>query len=301
MSRPASVETRLPLLRRSRVVNSLPRSQMVGSKAGREGIMTRRLSIVTWGLLLVIPCRPVTGQSLAPMLAQLQNPIDTARINAWNRLTTFGRINHIAVCSPEAGRDVREGLIAALESEEAWIYAPYAGVRHSEDEVEDYFPDLIGCVAALHDARAVGALIRAIETGGGATNGLVALGNAAVPAVARTLAAATSSASRLSAAQTLGSMSMRRRELSLTDASVAAIRTGLLSALKDSSVWVRQGAVTGLAQFTDTEVRGAMQTLATSDSGVMTRNGKRVFPVREGASAWLVRDSVSRGLRPPPA
>ncbi len=79
----------------------------------------------------------------------------------------------------------------------------------------DYHASLIWSVATLHDARATNALLGAIKTGGLATDGLVALGAAAMPAVIKVADSSADPQVRMGAALVLGKMAMQRAPLGL--------------------------------------------------------------------------------------
>src|SRR5207249_4686931 len=100
---------------------------------------------------------------------------------------------------------VATALIALLERENR----PDPSKENLSEDT--YYGDLIGCVAALKGPRAVNALLGAINTGGMAEDGLMALGSVAVPGLLETLHSKSKHETSLStAANVLGNLALRR-------------------------------------------------------------------------------------------
>jgi HEAT repeat protein len=241
----------------------------------------------------------LSAQSLEKSLSRLtQAKSDTARSNALVDLGSLGRTDNFPVCSPNASAPIKRALIKALEKENEVIYSAAVGSL-SETETE-YFANLIGCVAALRDPLALPGLIGAIDTGGGAVDGIIALGDAAVPRVVQVLRAKTESVGRRHAAvRILGRLASRPRAQPLSQASLAMIRATLLATLRDEDYYMRAVAVRSLTRFPDAEVRNAVEALAKSDTATRVESGKRVYPVRAAALDWLKHDSLKarKGLQ----
>jgi hypothetical protein len=235
---------------------------------------------------------PLAAQSLEASLSRLaQAKSDIAKSNALMDLENLGRTENFPVCSPNASAQIKRALIRALEKENGVIYNPVVGSL-SETETE-YFANLIGCVASLHDPLALPGLIGAIDTGGGAGNGIIALGDAAVPRVVQVLRTKTESVGRRHAAvRLLGRLASRPRAQPLSQASLATIRAALLGTLRDEDYYIRAVAVRSLTRFQDAEVRNAVEALAASDTATRVESGKKVYPVRAAAQDWLKQDSL---------
>jgi hypothetical protein len=251
-------------------------------------------------LALVTSACPIDAQSLGSSLTKLQSSSYEIRkagfyevFNLANASTPSNagfRLRAERTASyARANPAVATALIALLERE---VRPDPAKGMLSEDS---YFGDLIGCVADLEDPRAVNGLLGAISTGGMAGGGLVALGPVAVPGLLRTLGTDGHEFARQSAADVLGLLVERGTVANDT----ASIRAGLIGALSDPSMYVRGDVVVALRSFSGTELRTVMQSIASRDTAVRLRSGKREYPVRATAIAWLRRDSSLKKTRPP--
>lgn len=243
-------------------------------------------------LALTLPGHDLHGQSLGVTLARLQSDTDTIKENALYHLTHLGRTGGFPVCSPEARPQIKHALIAALQTENRLIEmgpGPF-----SESEME-FWANLIGCVAALRSVEAAPALLGAIDTGWGAIDGVVALGDAAVPGVVNTLRAGRSGSQRHAAAHAAGKLVADRDVLRLTQQSLAELRSGLLAALGDSDHFVRHSAIQALTPYSDTEIRERIEQLARTDPATSAHPRAPHYPVRRAAEAWLRQDSTKAG------
>ncbi len=231
---------------------------------------------------------PASAQSVALTLRQLQSDVDSVRENAFARLTILGNTGAHATCSPTASDEIARGLIRGLEKESFFIHSK----RSSETETE-YYANLIGCVAGLRDPRAAHALVGAIDTGWGAINGILNLGDAAIPeVVAAVKTPTTRRTARSTAARTLGWFVAPTAPKQVSTASRATIRDELLTAVTDTSALVRGAAVGSLTFFSDTAVSSAIRSAVASDTGVVIGTKGRWFPVRDAAKDWLHQDSL---------
>jgi hypothetical protein len=172
---------------------------------------------------------------------------------------------------------IKRGLIAALEKENL-RHRPARPGSLSETDGE-YYADLIAAVGALSDARAAHALAGAIMTGGMAFDGLAALGAEAVPALLENLEVDP----LWRAVPYVVDRIIRRGD----DLAIAAVRSGLLTALEHRNPSVRIAALPALTRFSESEVTRAVTALADDDPFVEVRDGKNVFPVRIAAQTWL--------------
>jgi hypothetical protein len=249
------------------------------------------------------------AQSLAATLERIANSkVDTVKERALLALITIGRRDKVGICSPNASVEVRRALIAALARENDVVHgrvayrsatSPRGGSRLSESEME-YYANLIGCVAGLRDHAALPGLLGAIGTGWGAINGVVALGEDAVPELIRFLDT-PGSLNRSSVVRALGKLVSRRPfPLSteplppLSEGASGVIRTRLLLALRDDDIYAREAAISALTPFPDLEVRRAIEAVAERDpaTSIHPVSGAKYYPVRSAARAWLQRDSL---------
>lgn len=233
---------------------------------------------------LQLPLSTVSAQSLLESLAKLESSDSRVRIAAFYEL--FQPALGFAV-NPNEGtlkllRDhptdreaIAQAFISLLSSENA--YAHRAAPGSLPESYGDYHASLISSVAALRDGRATDALLGAITTGGLATDGLVALGAAAIPAVLRALDS-PDPAARMGTTMVLGGMASQRGSLGLEAANIDMIRSGLIRAIKDTHYSVRWAAVLSLEPFVDASVRDAIQFAATVDTSE---------EVRRAANEWL--------------
>ncbi|HEY4216728.1 MAG TPA: hypothetical protein VGM67_06290 [Gemmatimonadaceae bacterium] len=136
------------------------------------------------------------------------------------------------------------------------------------------------------------ALVDAIQTQGSVMDGLVALGDAAVPALLRV--AATQSSRRSSfALMTLGMLATTP----ISPAHRAAIRARELAALGDNDPSVIMEAVSALTAFPDAVVRGAVRAIALTPAqgipGSETASQSIDNMVRDEAITWMKQDSAN--------
>lgn len=252
------------------------------------------IAVVT--ILPILGGRQMEGQSLELTLARLRSSqADTAKASAFSDLVSLGSKGKFPVCSPEASIQIRQALITALGKENLIVHGGAA--RLSETETE-YYASVIGCVAALRDYAALPGLLGAIETGGGAIDGIVALGDAAVPGLLQLLDA-PGSRGRVAAVLAVGKLAARNGSPQppiasgqLSAARLTAIRVRLLKALDHKNRFVRTAAVRSLTSYSDPEVRRAIEALAASDPATIDAgNGTKEYPVRRAAQGWLKQDS----------
>jgi hypothetical protein len=259
--------------------------------------MTARRPAFLIALVVLSPAASqVAAQSLEPSLMALRSDIAATRIAGLDSLMALSRRKNFPVCSPQASRAVKTGLIAGLEKENQAANVP--GGSMSEDEADEFYPNLIGCVAALHETAAVPGLLDAITTGGGAIGGLTSLGDAAVPSL---LTAIDSGAegNRAFVLLALGKLASGEGGSSISAANRDAIRAHALTALASPNRLVKSGAITALRSYSDPEVRRAIWTLAAeASSNHNAAVARQDFPVRAAARAWLRQDSL-RTLKAP--
>jgi HEAT repeat protein len=157
-----------------------------------------------------------------------------------------------------------------------------------------YLGDLIGCVAELGDPRAANGLVAVVNTGNMAEEGLVSLGQAAVlPLLGALASPQRHSTIRSGAARVLGDIAGQRKP----GIDTLAIERGLVTALSDPSLYVREYVIGALGAFHGADVRRAVEPLLTSDKGSVVLKGQRQFPVRAAAASWLRVDDSLKAIR----
>ena len=263
---------------------------------------TVRIAVI-WVAVIVLatPSRSVLAQPLPAALSQLTSSDYTVRRGGFYRIFSLANSGAPSTSGlrPHAERlakyahdhpEVASALISLLERENLPDPA-----KNSSSE-DSYYGDLIGCVAQMKDPRAINALMGAIETGDMATQGLAALGDAAAPNLLR--AVRSGPRVRLSALVALSEMvSLPNSHLSSENRS--GIRSTLLSVLKDENRYVRMTGLDGLAYFSDSAARRAVQEVTVSDSFVLKRNGRKAYPVRALAIVTLRKQDSLRVRQDP--
>ncbi len=258
-----------------------------------------RIGLIALVMLAGFPSGKLLGQALSAALSQLQSGdyyvrkegfyqiLHAANVGAPSNPSLRPRCERLATYTIEHP-ETRVALIAVLERENM---PDTAKGMLSEDP---YYGDLIGCVAAFKDPRAANALIGAVETGWMAMDGLVALGQDAVPPLLAKLHSRDWEMARSSAASVLGLIAARSRQMPVD---TTAIEAGLIKALSDQSMYVRLSSVEALSQFSNQRVRSAITSLAHTDPAVTIRRGKRTYPVRAAAIKWVRHDDSLRVVR----
>jgi hypothetical protein len=250
--------------------------------------MNRSL-ITLFVVALMAPPQVAECQSFTATLATLSSDDAAIRTNSLARLGDAASKAHVPICSPTASTDIRGALIRALESENVRVQH-----GHWPEAESEFYANLIGCVSSLRDRRSVQALVDAIDTGGGATNGIIALGDASIPAVvAKLRARGARTTERVFAAGTLGAFVVPGAPQIISAANKALIRQSLLTALADKSMLVRSAAIPGLVTFRDPEVRHAVAMAAAADTGMKIGAEARRFTVRKAAREWMKVDSIT--------
>ena len=178
--------------------------------------------------------------------------------------------------------DVARASIRLLERENHMMFLE--GGTDSE-EISNYYADLIGQVAALENPKAVPALIGAITTGGMATDGLAALGDAAIPWLDRLTHSADHG--RRSASMYVFGKMVDKRGRNLSPGGHALARTRLREGLKDGHYSVRVAAIFALSNTREADVAAEIERLAESDSTRITLGSVTHRPVRAAARRWL--------------
>jgi HEAT repeat protein len=226
----------------------------------------------------------VLAQSFTDSLAKLESPDSRTRMAAFYELfqpslgfAVSAKDGTLKLLDDHPGdRDaIVQALVRLLSRENSIINRSAPGSL--PESYGEYHASLIWSVATLRDGRATDALLGAIQTGGLATDGLVALGAAAMPAVLGALDSPDPHV-RVGATATLGGMALQRDLSALDAADTERIRASLLRALKDGDYAVRWAAVLSLEPFEDAGVREAIRQAATLDTSER---------VRQAAREWL--------------
>jgi hypothetical protein len=259
---------------------------------------------IRWSLstsLLVLAGGAIAeGQRIDVPLARLESTVDDTRVKAFYEMVeragrgqgpapggSLGPRTDLLALRARGQSDLAVALIALLERETARINSAPRGSL-PESFTAGYYPDVFVTVARMKDVRAVRALMPVIQNGDVVQTGIADLGEAAIPEVVGALSGGDQ-LRQFGAARTLGKIAARAGELNVSATSMATIRTALLGATTDRQNFIlRKAAVEALQPFGDENVRVEMQRLATSDDYVLTGpDGRRVYPVREAADAWL--------------
>ena len=187
---------------------------------------------------------------------------------------------------PARAEQMTTAVIRLLERENVG----YRSMPRITEDRSEYQVTLISAVASLRDARAVQALVDNMDTGNIASQGIAALGRAAVDAVAARLREGPQSM-RSSAARTLAQMldPAITAPAALDVDARARIKAALLGATRDEYLWVRVNAIDGLARIPGEDITTELQRLAAAD--LFVRPGAAGKPpqcfVRERAAAAL--------------
>ena len=257
----------------------------------------RWLRYFSLGLLLLgSPWADARGQVQLPQVTtELRSPVDTVRVRAFYELlnTASAGVPRGGSLRPRVERlaemarrndEVLTGLIDLLHLENSLGWTARPGLH--PEAFSNYYGDLVGAVAALGDERAIGSLIRVINTGWMAIEGLAALGERAVPEVLKVLDSPEGD-HRRGALLTLGRIAERAAQSGISGARLSEIRSALVRVARDTDPWVRSSAIVALRPFGDDEVRQIVQAIARTDPYSVMRGGVEVFPVRAAARAWL--------------
>jgi hypothetical protein len=271
--------------------------------------LTMKFNRRTFVLAVAAVCVAVGSagaQSLAMTLAGIQSPDQKTRLRSGNQLWDYYRGHPQSVCAPSAAPDVKRQLIAALERENEWLQssAPKPAPvdengNPSDGEAEsEFYATLIGCVGALKDARSVRALVGAIDTGRGATDPLLAMGEPAIKEVIKIVNdPAKDGTKRDAAIRVLGRFAGATGTVRASESNRQMIRQALLPVLNGRDDFARRQAIGSLQTFSDPELQATINRIAESDSGEVV-GSRRVYPTRDAARQWIKADSLKRSRRP---
>lgn len=235
------------------------------------------------------------GQTLNDVLGDFDNSSYQLRREAFYRVLSFamGEDRSYRGCGsflPQYARrnpQIRPALISLLERENR-------PDPSKDDLTEDgYYGDLIVCVAALRDPRALNALLDVLHTGDGAVRGVADLGGQAVPPLLQRLRESEYPGRRLSAARALGFIA----EGEPGGDNRQMIRAALLVALRDSDMYVRWSVIDALRSFSGPDIRAEMERVARTDPAPVA--GGHQYPIRVAAREWLRRDDSLRAAGRP--
>jgi hypothetical protein len=223
-------------------------------------MMNRLVALIT-GLAIMSPARAhqLSAQSVTASLAALRSKNPATRMAGYEKLATLSHEQNFPLCSPLASAAVKQGLIAGLRKEGQFSRAP--GGLSSEHEVEDYYPELIACVASLHDTTAIPDVLAATRAGGGPLRTLGSLGDAAVPQLLALIDSGSQS-DRAWGLVAAGYVAADSRDVSVSAANRIAIRVRAFAALDSKAAIVRAKAIEALGSYFDPEVRRAITNVA---------------------------------------
>jgi hypothetical protein len=164
---------------------------------------------------------------------------------------------HVIKQNPTECAAIHTTLISGLLRADA-LEAQYErdGKHFSTEEFGNYVATLIWAVGALHDPRAVPALLGQINSGNGATQALASLGMASFPAVLRLAdsrgpTSSTAWLTRCSALATLAKMAESNNRARLNPRSVAVLESTLEEAARDPDYGARVEGIRGLGALGD--------------------------------------------------
>lgn len=250
------------------------------------------VEVMLW--LSVLGATVACAQTPYVDLAALRSDVDSVRMQAFYHLSkdaaAASRPGEKRLTLTDYARrvpGVAAALIALLERENRKMFMQ--GGTTSE-EFSNYYGDLIGQVAALGDTRAVTALAGAVTTGAMAEDGLVALGEPALPALLRaaqskdnlTRNAVVAVVAKILQSDTLLSAASRRASIDV-----------LVAGLRDPWPPVQLSAIEGLEKHPDPLAYESMRALAIADSSGPDTFGFRQR-VRAAARLWLEKHNPQR-------
>jgi hypothetical protein len=184
---------------------------------------------------------------------------------------------------PAREEEIRVAFVALLEKENN---SAHAGLGEG---FYNYWGDLVAGVGALRDRRAIPALVRVIDSGDLATNGLAALANDSAEAVL-SRSSDSNPLVRQAVTRTLSQMLDQALGGDLNAATFTRVKDGLIRAATDDSFWVRASAIPGLSRLPGREVTDALTNLAEHDP--YWRPGEPGQP----AQYYLVRERAKAAL-----
>jgi hypothetical protein len=170
------------------------------------------------------------------------------------------------------------------------------GTGQQSEEWGNYYGDLIAYVAALRDVRAIPALIGAITTGNIAAQGLVDIGDTALPPVLDAWES-PDDLTRTAALHTLAKFITAPTPIS--PSGLAQAKRAVLASLSDTSGTVRSAAVRKVQQWDDPSIDQILEKLASSDPFWYPQRKGRLYPVRIDARRALQERARARRARSP--
>lgn len=255
--------------------------------------------ITTCGLRLAVANQIDVEQRVVEQVSRFEGDDWHVRKDAFYRLLDItmpggfrGRTELLASAVDAFLRDqpaqrerVVTALVALLERENT--ISRNAPVGSLSEEFVSYLGDLIGATAAMHDQRAVDALVGELGSGNMASKAVAAFGASAVDRVLAVLGPGDI-ADRIGATRALAQM-LDPRIVKIDVASRSKIKAGLLRASKDQHFAVRESAINGLATLPDADVTARLKELAERDpySQLSDADQSAVYPVRNAASKAL--------------
>lgn len=150
-------------------------------------IKEMRMKLLLFTLVISIPLL-VAAQEGTAVHSAVSGFLDGANVEKWTErekaFTEMPAIVEVEKQEPAEAERLKVGLIHLLVVENADVQrAKQTGTRFTTEEHSDYYGNLIGAVAELHDERAIPALLGAITTGGMASRGLASFGDKAFASV----------------------------------------------------------------------------------------------------------------------
>jgi hypothetical protein len=263
---------------------------------GKEPMQIFKILVLGLDLSGSFASQRAAGQRISIPVDRMRAPKDRTRIRAFYDLVKdANRLEHVSPSSESVSSlvkrakiqdDLAQALISQLKYENEYLKSASPNAI-TELYGQVYVPDLVHAVTKLNDPRSLPVLLEVLSMGQDIRRTIAGFGEVSVVPLVGKLSDDAGTV-RWSAAQTLGFMLEKRRDLGLSSGAMSKIRESLLWSLdRKDDFMLREVAIDALASVEDSDVRGAMEQLAQSDSYSVVRSNRTVFPIREKANAWL--------------
>lgn len=273
----------------------------------RSGVLTSILALAMSGIVSA-QAAPSGNSGLSSILARMRDRDLHARITAFNDLMTYvssewphgaqrrgpsDTLNNFLARHPDKADQVKLSLIHLLgEENHSFIEtkSPPPTDLHEEDDVGEYYAELVDAVSSLNDERAVPALVGAMTTRGMAQLGILKYGDKALEPVLEQL----KSSEALVRASALGMATAILEEKN--DPTAHALVLSLLrSSLKDPGPVVRRHAVRQIDCLADRQnFVPVLEEIAKTDPDKLPG---RADDGGDGGQFYPVRADARRALR----
>ncbi len=272
----------------------------------RNGLLLFIVGLVLSGVVAA-QASPADSDQLSHILARLKDPDLHTHLTAFNDLMTYvssewpkgprptspsDTLNNFFARHPDKADQVKLSLIELLKEENhSFIETENPPPdSHDEDDVGEYYAELVDTVSSLDDKRAIPALAGAITTGGMAQRGLLKYGDKALEPMLEQF----KSSDALVRASALG-MATAILEEKNDSASHALVLSLLRSSLHDPGPVVRTEAVLEIDCLADrSKFVPVLQEIAKTDPDKLPG---RADDGGDGGQFYPVRADARRALR----